>query len=194
MTLSSHLTIALGRSFRGAIKSSTEGPHHVIQLRDIYCEQDECIIKNDDLLKTEIKTNRTIRFLSDGDIIMSAKGSILRAFILKSLPGNTVCTQHFFILKPTETTPLLPEFVTEIINMNVNQQWLHQRSSGSYQKMLTRTTLESMPFPTMSLEQQQDFISLRKAIRDEKKSLFALMENREKQLASLVEGYINDNK
>lgn len=193
MTLDSYINVSSGRSFRGAIKSTADGPHHVIQLRDIDCENDKCSIRTDDLIKTEIKTNRKIAFLDDGDILMSSKGSILRAFILKNIPKNTVCTQHFFLLKPKKAKPLLSEFIVEVINMAANQSWLHQRTSGSYQKMLTLSTLEKMPFPNMSLEQQKDFLSLRQAIDEEKQTMHKLIENRENQLASLIGGYIDDN-
>jgi len=190
MTLDSHVKISSGRSFRGAIKSISDGPHYVIQLRNIECEGDEYHINTDDIIKTEIKTNRKIAFLSDGDILVSSKGSTFRAYILKNIPQNTVCTQHFFLLTPDKK--ILPEFITAIINLPVNQRWLHQRSSGSYQTMLTLATLSKMPFPEMSLVQQQQFIELCKQVKEEKTIMKQMVENTEKQLASLVSEYTHD--
>jgi len=191
MTLSSHVKISSGRSFRGAIKSTPDGPHHVIQLRDIYSEGDEYQIKTDDFIKTEIKTNRKIPFLSNGDILVSSKGSTLRAYILKNIPDNTVCTQHFFLLTPDNKT--IPEFITAIINSPNNQHFMHKNSAGSYQKMLTLTTLSKMPFPEMSLAEQQQFIELCNETKEEKLIMKRMIKNREKQLASLVSEYTHDD-
>ncbi|MDO6487907.1 restriction endonuclease subunit S [Colwellia sp. 6_MG-2023] len=191
MTLSSHVKISSGRSFRGAIKSTPNGPHHVIQLRDIESDGDEYCIKTDDLIKTEIKTNRKIPFLSNGDILVSSKGSTLRAYILKNIPESTVCTQHFFLLTPDKA--ILPEFIIAIINLPTSQRYIHQHSSGSYQKMLTLTTLSKMPFPEMSLAEQQQFIELCNKTKEEKLIMMRMIENREKQLASLVSEYTHDD-
>lgn len=191
MTLSKYLKISSGRSFRGAIKSVADGQHRVIQMRDIEWDDDEYHLKTNDFIKTEIKSNRAISVLQNGDILMSSKGSLLRAFILKDIPENTVCTQHFFILTPNEPKNISAEFIIAIINMPVNQRWLNKRSSGSYQKMLTQKTLSEMPFPAMSLVEQTEFLKLCSEAKEEKKLLMQLIENRDKQLASLIDEYVH---
>lgn len=155
MYISDVITTKSGRTFKNGIIEHVDPTHHVIQLRDV----DTSVIQWDRLIGVNIETNRDVKSLEEGQILMVAKGPTKRAVIVASPKyKNTVATQHFLVLAIKNIDTLLPRFVTFYLNSAPVQQWLNGNAGGSYQSSLSINRLSKLPFPNISVKQQQKIL------------------------------------
>jgi restriction endonuclease S subunit len=155
MTLDKFVGIKSGRTFKNGIPSSDNPTHSVVQLRDFDKDNDQRPIQWEKLNKTSLASSRVVNVLELNDIVMVAKGPNKKAILLNTVPDNVVTTQHFFILKVTESEALLPEFLVHYLNSSHAQRWMKDNGGGSYQSILSKTTLTQLPLPNISFEQQK---------------------------------------
>lgn len=155
MTLDKFVGIKSGRTFKNGIPSSNEPTHSVVQLRDFDKDNDQRPIQWEKLNKTSLASSRIVNVLELNDIVMVAKGPNKKAILLNTVPDNVVTTQHFFILKVTESEAFLPEFLVCYLNSSQAQRWMKDNGGGSYQSILSKATLTQLPLPKISLEKQK---------------------------------------
>lgn len=194
-TLGTVVEITTGRSFRKAIKPSNRPTHQVLQISNISSQKTGVYSDFSDLVQTEIPSKGPIKCLKDNDIIIVAKGSEKHICLLKGVPPNTVCTQHFLILSEN-TNAISQEFVYHFLRSEVSQNWMNSNAGGSYQSTLSKTALEQLPFPDITGSLQLKYVALSQSIEDEVETYHQLIYARKQQLNtvadSLLEGVSSD--
>ncbi len=186
-TISSYLDVSSGRSFRGAIKSSENSTHKVIQIGDVQGKDNKLFIDFGSLIETEIKTSREVTCLEKGQVLIVAKGNDKHVVLLDIVPKGVVCTQHFLVLTPKSDTGITPEFIYYYLSSGFSKNWMQSNAGGSYQSSLSKATLEKMPFPDLSTEQQKVLTDLSISVECEVELHQKMIATRKAQLSKAFE-------
>jgi len=165
--ISDYANINSGRSFRGAIKSSLNSTHKVVQIGDVKFEDNKVFIDFNSLVETEIKTSRKVVSLEGGQILIVAKGNDKPVLFLENVPNNVVCTQHFLVITPKENEDVTAEFLYFYLSSDFAKSWMDSNAGGSYQSSLSKSTLEKLPFPNLSLDKQNTLLRLSESVASE---------------------------
>ena len=165
--ISDYANISSGRSFRGAIKSSFNSTHKVVQIGDVKFEDNKVFIDFNSLVETEIKTSRKVASLECGQILIVAKGNDKPVLFLENVPNDVVCTQHFLVITPKENEDVTAEFLYFYLSSDFAKSWMNSNAGGSYQSSLSKSTLEKLPFPNLSLEKQNTLLRLSESVASE---------------------------
>lgn len=158
--ISKYVTVNSGRSFRGAIKSAKNSTHKVVQIGDIEFKNNKPVIAFETLIETDLQTTRQVTCLENGQVVIVAKGNEKHVILLGHVPENVVCTQHFLVLTPKKSEGITSEFLYYFLSSESSKNWIESNAGGSYQSSISKGTLEKLPFPELSLEQQQTYIDL----------------------------------
>lgn len=186
MTLGNFTNIQSGRMFRTAIKSSSKGEFRVVQVRDVLIKNGKATIDWDALARVDIETNRVVSCLKNGQLLMTVKGEDKQVIRVENVPDNIVCTQHFLIIEPSENVDLDIEFVEFVLTSDISKKWLANRAGGSYQSVISKTTLEQLPFPNVPRSTQIKAIALNNSLEKEQLLLQTLFDEQLKQKNKLV--------
>ena len=186
-TISNYVDINSGRSFRGAIKSSLNSTHKVIQIGDIKVKDNKVFIDFNSLIETEIKTSREVNCLRKGQVLIVAKGNDKHVLLLDSVPEDIVCTQHFLVLTPKDDERITPDFLYHYLSSGFSKNWMKSNAGGSYQSSLSKATLENLPFPRLSPEQQKILTELSISVESEIELHQKMIEVRKTQLSEAFE-------
>lgn len=182
MSLSDHVTIKSGRTFKSGIKEHPAPTHKVIQLRDV--EED---IDWERLVSVKIETTHSVKTLMSDQILMVAKGPMKQAVLISKPPlDNVVATQHFLVITVKNTEVLLPEFLVFYLNSEPVQHWLNGNSGGSYQSTLSISNLSKLPFPILSIDQQRLILEGVQSVKKEISLHECLIAERQRQLNDIA--------
>ncbi|WP_394225965.1 restriction endonuclease subunit S domain-containing protein [Pseudoalteromonas spongiae] len=185
--LSKYADISTGRSFRGAIKRADKAGYKVIQIGDIIFENGKATIDFDKLTETEINTSRYVECLSDGDLIMVAKGREKHLLLLKNVPDKLICTQHFLVVKPKAgSSKVTSSFLKSYLETNYSKGWIEANSGGNYQSTIGKAILEKLPLPDLTDESGNDFIEYVLSVGSELEKYHQLIEARKSQVSGLI--------
>jgi hypothetical protein len=176
-------SVRAGHPFRGTVPEDKEGPAIVVQMRDV-SPQNGIVWEN--TVRSALHTRKEPDWLQVGDIIFVARGARNFAFCIDELPGPTVCSQYFFLIRLHDTDTLLPEFLAWQINQTPAQQYLNKNAEGTDQRSIRRGVLESMPLTVPPMAQQRLVVGLDAMARQERKLMEGLVNNRSLQLRALV--------
>lgn len=183
MHLSKFTTIKTGRTFKNGISEQVAPTHKVVQLRDI----ESGAVAWDRLVGVGIETNREIKSLEQGQILVVAKGPVKNAVLVSNPPfDNAVATHHFLVVTISDTETVLPDFLTFYLNSERVQQWLNGNSGGSYQSSLSLTNLSKLPFPKISMEQQRKILDVVDSVEKEISLHESLIRARREQLSEIA--------
>lgn len=177
--LHNYATVWGGHPFRGSVPETANGTTYTIQMRDVSISGG---VTWSSVAKTSLQGRKAPDWLNDGDILFLARGTRNFAVCLANVPGPTVCSQCFFLIRVEKANILLPEFLAWQMNQLPAQRYFASNAEGSDQTSIRRGVLECLPIVIPSLEQQQHMLSVEQAARSEKASLEALIHNREQQV------------
>lgn len=180
--LGSLAEVKSGHPFRGSVPLSGDGNAFVLQMRDLTDDGD---VRWDALVRTQLDERKEIQWLRQGDIVFVARGARNHAVCLQEVPKPVVCSQYFFVLRPT-SPDLLPEFLAWQINRAPTQRFLATNAEGSDQLSIRRGVLEAMPIAVPPLQKQHLIVALAEAAKHEKQQLEFLIRNRQQQLDALA--------
>ncbi|QDX80683.1 hypothetical protein B9N43_05135 [Denitratisoma sp. DHT3] len=180
--LSDYVDIQGGHPFRGSIPADPQGNAYALQIRDA---SPEGIADWAALTRTSLDAYKNIVWLRPGDIVFAARGQNNYALCLDEVPVPAVCSQYFFLLR-VKSSALLPGFLAWQMNRQPAQRYFAKHAEGSDQIGIRRGVLEALPIAVPSIEQQQRIADLDKAAHEERKTLQALIHNRELQLDALA--------
>ena len=176
-------TIQAGYPFRGSIPEVPEGPVHVVQMRDMSIDAG---IEWMQVMKTSYPKGRSNLILAAGDILFLARGDKFIAQALIDVPANTICSPHFFVIRPRKPEELLPEFLAWQINQAHFQRYLDNAAEGSGQLSIRRSILENLIVAVPEIDRQRSILHLADLVRRERLVMSQLMANRQKELQVLV--------
>ncbi|MEC8325936.1 MAG: hypothetical protein VX100_07555 [Pseudomonadota bacterium] len=185
--LAQYADISTGRSFRGAIKRADKAGYKVIQIGDIIFENGKATIDFDKLTETEINTSRNVECLSDGDLIMVAKGREKHLLLLQKVPDKLICTQHFLVVKPKAgSLKVTSLFLKSYLETNFSKGWIEANSGGNYQSTIGKAILEKLPLPNLTDESGNDFIEYVLSVGSEIEKYHQLIQARKNQVSGLI--------
>lgn len=187
-TLGDIATIQAGYPFRGSIPNVPTSDTYVVQTRDISIHSK---IAWEGVMKTADQNGRADYLLKDGDILLLSRGYKFIAEALNDVPIKTICSPHFFIIRPLQPLKLLPAFLAWQINQEPSQHYLKMAAEGSGQLSIRRSIVESLILAVPSIEGQNSLLQLDELIRQEQKVLAQLQLNRQKQLHILAQELID---
>jgi restriction endonuclease S subunit len=190
MELSDFVEVCSGRTFANGVHESHEPTHKVIQLRDFegLCDTTNSL---ENLVNTKIESKRKINTLQNDDILVVAKGPIKKAILLSDISENIVPTQHFLFLRAKENSPISMKLVEFYLNSTPIQHWLNNHAGGTYQSTLTKKTLQKLPFPKVTLEQEKLILETVSSINHEIELQQQLITSRKAQLDIIAQRLMN---
>ena len=174
-----------GYPFRGSIEQSAEGGIMAVQMKDLDPDRG---VNWSGVTRTSLAGRKQPDWLKAGDVLFVSKGARFYAVCIDEPPGAAVCSPHFFLLQVLPRAALLPAFLAWQINQPPFQRQLQQAAEGSSQLSIRRPVLESLTLCVPSLADQQRIVALADLARQERRTLYQLIHNREQQLQALAEG------
>lgn len=174
--------LSAGFPFRGAIDELETGSIAVIQMRNV----EDGSVDWKSLVRVTLPSKRPPDLLVRGDVIFTTRGRRNFALALADIPSAAVCSPHFFVIQVNEPEYLRPEFLAWQINQKPAQEHLQQAATGSYVLNITRGAIESLPIRIPPLDVQSTIVELADAAKQERELYASLLENRQRQLATLA--------
>ena len=174
-----------GHPFRGSIEESAEGGTLAVQMKDV---DPDWGVNWPGVVRTSLAGRKQPGWLKAGDVLFVSKGARFYAVCIDQPPGPAVCSPHFFLIQVMAGAGLLPAFLAWQINQPPFQRQLQQAAEGSSQLSIRRPVLESLTLSVPPMEDQRRIVALADLARQERRTLYQLIHNREQQLQALAEG------
>lgn len=175
--------IRAGHPFRGKIPELKNGNGFAIQIRDI---DDQYEIDWNRLIQTNVGGSKEPNWLQEADIIFTSRGKRNVAAFIKDVPMNIVAAQHMFVLTVKNPNLISPEFLAWQINQKKAQTYLKINAEGSLQLSIKRSILEKLQITIPNIEKQYALIELNNKVKQEKRVLNTLIENRTQQMQGIA--------
>lgn len=192
--------IRLGYPFRSGIERDDQGTIGVIQMKDF----DEFNRLNlSDLYKVQIKDLEDWHLLNPGDILFRSRGISNKAAIVTEEIKQVKGIDHFvasasLMVIAVKTTKVDPAFVLWYINHPLGQRQLSRLSRGTNQQMISKSALETLTLPLLTLERQKLIVELAALSLREQEILSELTQKRkvytDTALRMLAQGSLNLEK
>lgn len=94
--------------------------------------------------------------LNDGDIVLGRRGEMGRAAKYNASTGPMICGTGSLILRKN---PLIePDFLSLHLRSSFSVQFLEENAVGSTMVNLNQRVITSLPFPSISLEEQREIV------------------------------------
>jgi len=181
-TLTDIAIVKAGHPFRGKILEDTEASTYVVQIRDI---DNDGYIHWQQLIRTNITGRKSPDWLKKGDVLFAARGARNAAAFVGDIDKPTVCAPHYFLIQVTDES-VLPEFIAWQLNQENAQRYFANSAEGSAQMNIRRAVLEATPLIIPSIEKQKAIIGFDNKVKQEKRLLNDLIDNRAKQMQGIA--------
>jgi hypothetical protein len=182
--------VGAGYPFRGAVDALEPGSVGVIQMRNVESDAVEWT----SLTRVALPSKRRPDYLAAGDVIFTTRGRRNYALALSEVPGDAVCSPHFFVLRVREPESLSPSFLAWQINQKPAQEYLQQAATGSHILNITRAAIENLPITIPPIALQLHVVALADAARHERRLLNDLVDNRQRELDGIANQILNPRK
>jgi restriction endonuclease S subunit len=181
-TLTDIAIVKAGHPFRGKILEDTEASTYVVQIRDI---DNDGYIHWQQLIRTNITGRKSPDWLKKGDVLFAARGARNAAAYVGDIDKPTVCAPHYFLIQVTDES-VLPEFIAWQLNQENAQRYFANSAEGSAQMNIRRAVLEATPLVIPSIEKQKAIVGFDNKVKQEKRLLNDLIDNRAKQMQGIA--------
>jgi restriction endonuclease S subunit len=196
--MKSHLSqiaaIDLGFSFRARVESIQEGNVFVIQMKDL---SDEGIEDASGIAKVNMKQIKEHYMMRKGDLIFRSRGVTNTSVLLREDIGTAILAAPLIRIR-IKTDRVLPEYLRWFINQKSAQAFFASRTRGSFQKMITKQSIEELEVRIPSLDRQQKIVTLAEMEDREQGLLRSIAKKRraciEKQLTHLVKEFDDESE
>lgn len=186
-TLTDIAIVKAGHPFRGKILEDTEASTYVVQIRDI---DNDGYIHWQQLIRTNITGRKSPDWLQKGDVLFAARGARNAAAFVGDIDKPTVCAPHYFLIQVTDKS-VLPEFIAWQLNQENAQRYFANSAEGSAQMNIRRAVLEAAPLVIPSIEKQKAIVGFDNKVKQEKRLLNDLIDNRAKQMQGIAKDLLN---
>lgn len=173
-------SIRQGHPFRGAITASVDGSVRVIQLKNVSADGMHDL---HDLMRTRLSHRKAPDWVKDGDVLLTSRGSHPVAALLTEPLESTVCSPHLYVIRVTDATKVLPEFVAWQLNQRPAQEHLRRQSAGSRQQSLRKASVEDLTMRLPPLLQQQRIVTIARAAMIERSHCEQLIAARNEEVS-----------
>lgn len=182
-SLGSVAAISAGYPFRGAVDDLHHGDVAVLQMRNVDAEAG---VIWDNVQRVALPSKRAPSFLAAGDIIFTTRGARNFALALGEIPGQAVCSPHFFVIRSRDTEQIAPAFLAWQINQRPAQEYLQREATGSHILNIRREVIENLPVVIPPFATQHIVVEFAEAARAERAALSRLIDNRNHQLEAIA--------
>jgi hypothetical protein len=186
-TLTDIAIVKAGHPFRGKILEDTEASTYVVQIRDI---DNDGYIHWQQLIRTNIPGLKSPDWLKKGDVLFAARGARNAAAFVGDIDKPTVCAPHYFLIQVTDKS-VLPEFIAWQLNQENAQRYFANSAEGSSQMNIRRAVLEATPLVIPSIEKQKAIVGFDNKVKQEKRLLNDLINNRAKQMQGIAKDLLS---
>jgi len=186
-TLTDIAIVKAGHPFRGKILEDTEASTYVVQIRDI---DNDGYIHWQKLIRTNITGRKSPDWLKKGDVLFAARGARNAAAFVGDIEKPTVCAPHYFLIQVTDKN-ILPEFIAWQLNQENAQRYFANSAEGSSQMSIRRAVLEATPLVIPSIEKQKSIVGFDNKVKQEKRLLNDLIDNRAKQMQGIAKDLLS---
>lgn len=124
--------------------------------------------------------------LKKNDIILKAKSGDNTAAIFNGDSKNVVASAHFIIITVKDENIVDPEYLTMYLNSEFAQYYFKKNSEGTTLPIVKLKTLEELNIEIIDIEKQKELASLYKLIKQEKRLMEEMIENREKEFTAYL--------
>ncbi len=131
------------------------------------------------VLKCTLKRHQ----LALGDIVLGRKGDVGRSAIVTSKEAGWICGSDSIAVR-TRPTRLNPEFLVQLLSIDLYRQQLQATSTGTTMANVNQSTLLDLRLPALSLSEQNRRLSSAQQAIASHEALFVTLH---RQLALLVE-------
>lgn len=181
-TLTDIAIVKAGHPFRGKVLEDKEASTYVVQIRDI---DNDGYIHWQQLIRTNITGRKSPDWLKKGDVLFAARGARNAAAYVGDIDKATVCAPHYFLIQVTDKS-VLPEFIAWQLNQENAQRYFANSAEGSAQMNIRRAVLEATPLVIPSIEKQKAIVGFDNKVKQEKRLLIDLIDNRAKQMQGIA--------
>lgn len=185
-----------GYPFRGAIKHDPKGEARVVQVRHLDPHHGLSKSCRDDVFdRVTLEGKRKPDYLMPGDILFVSRGSrFIAAVVPEAIPEETVCSQHFFLVRLNEAAKhyIKPDFLVWQINHREAQAYLARFGQGTLQHSVSKAQLKEFPVAIPHFERQTLVLSFQQAALEEAEKLQSLIKNREQQMHALGSAVLSE--
>lgn len=98
--------------------------------------------------------------LSPGDVLLSARGTLMKCAVIPSSHSDTVASANFIIVRLGQHSVLKPELLWVFLRHPSTQARLLSRVTGTAQPALNIRAIEELPIPIPPQEVQSDLVRL----------------------------------
>lgn len=148
--ISSVATIQIGFQSRGGLQPTPKGDWFLIQMSDA---KPGGKYTSDGLARLPGSEGSDLYRIEPGVVLFQARGSSNRAHVIHELPGPTMASNHFYILRPRADT-IVPEYLAWVINSTPVQAKLAALGQGATAKLVAKSAFESIEIPVPPLDTQ----------------------------------------
>ena len=121
---------------------------------------------------------------------MLSNRGLFRALLFDSNEA-TIVSNAFFVITVTDKN-ILPEYLSVFLNSALGQKEMSRRQETTTIPALTRTQVEQIKLPVVSLEKQQKLVDFAKLQKTEYNIMQRLSVLREQYLNLMIRGELND--
>ncbi len=182
------VAVAAGYPLRTAVEALGEGEVHFVQLKNVDAASGG--VDWAQVPTVTLPSARQPEWLTDSDVIFSARGTRTYAYSLTSTPAKAVCAPQFFVLSVRDPGKISPEFLAWQINQRPAQDYFQRTATGSYIQNIRRQVLEDLPITVPPVHTQRLAVEFSRSAQRERALLNQLIENRNTQLEAFAMGLL----
>lgn len=182
-TIGTCAEIRSGYPFRGPVEPVSSGGVLVAQMKDI---DPLGGLRWETLVRTELPGRKAPDWLQVGDILFVPRGNRFFAASIDAPPEPAVCGSHLIHLRLRAGVGVLPAFLAWQVNQPPLQRQLRAAAEGSSQLSIRIAEIEALQIAIPPLALQIRIVALAEAVLRERQVLMRLIQNRERELASLA--------
>lgn len=147
--------VILGYTFRSTLKEQPDGDVLVLQARNI---TEDIIIKNSNLVRVDLGSNRTNALAKNNDVVLSSRGSF-KAAVIYTDSQNVLAASSVYLLR-LKRDEVLPEYLAIYLNSNFAQRQINEKITGVVINALLKRDVEELEIIIPSLEVQKKAVTI----------------------------------
>lgn len=176
--------IQIGYQVRGQKRNVANGPYRLIQMRDV---DDDAYLNAEGLASLDVDSPERYR-VESGDILFQARGGRHLAFVLDSVPRDTLASNHFYIVRvhaDVHADTILPAYLAWWVNQPPAQAQFVARAHRTTMTLVPREAFESLEVEIPPLAIQRKIVELNELVRRDHELTTRLHEKRDALVGAL---------